>query len=133
MYRVFQFFVLCLKVNIFTEFLVSLFYLIQFARQNGVEEAIKEPDTWLQLVVTIFLLPFLYFARTAGSTESKTRMVVFLVFQVLVIVHFVVILKETLQPENNWYTWIVFSKYSFTFSIKIYLKRHSTSQYGYRH
>ncbi|KAG0766638.1 hypothetical protein G6F57_001069 [Rhizopus arrhizus] len=108
MYRVFQFFVLCLKVNIFTEFLVSLFYLIQFARQNGVEEAIKEPDTWLQLVVTIFLLPFLYFARTAGSTESKTRMVVFLVFQVLVIVHFVVILKETLQPENNWYTWIVF-------------------------
>lgn len=115
MYRVFQFFVLCLKVNIFTEFLVSLFYLIQFAKQNGVEKAIREPDTWLQLVVTIFLLPFLYFARTAGSTESKTRMVVFLVFQILVIVHFVVILKETLQPENNWYTWIVFSKCSYFF------------------
>lgn len=63
MYRIFQFFVLAIKIDIFTEFLVSLFYLIQFAvKQSG-----SNWDTWVQLVVTIFMLPMLYFARTAVS------------------------------------------------------------------
>lgn len=63
MYRVFQFFVLSIKVAIFTEFLISLFYLIQFA-MGGVK---SNWDTWFQLVITILLLPMLYFARTAVS------------------------------------------------------------------
>jgi predicted transcriptional regulator of viral defense system len=63
MYRIFQFFVLAIKIDVFTEFLVSLFYLIQFAvKQSGTNW-----DTWVQLVVTIFMLPMLYFARTAVS------------------------------------------------------------------
>ena len=110
MYRTFQFFVLCLKIDIFTEFLISLFYLIQFTREAGFGEAMKQPDTWLQLIVTILILPFLYFARTAGSTESKMRMIIFIIFELLVIVHFALILKDTFQPENNWYTWIVFGR-----------------------
>lgn len=106
MYRVFQFFVLCLKIDIFTEFLVSLFYLIQFA----VKENKSQWDTWIQLVVTILILPMLYFARTAGSTEGQGRMITFICFQAIVVVHFVLVLKQTLQPNNNWYTWIVFGK-----------------------
>ncbi|KAG0767784.1 hypothetical protein G6F62_000682 [Rhizopus arrhizus] len=90
------------------KFLISLFYLIQFTREAGFGEAMKQPDTWLQLIVTILILPFLYFARTAGSTESKMRMIIFIIFELLVIVHFALILKDTFQPENNWYTWIVF-------------------------
>ncbi|KAI8889469.1 hypothetical protein K501DRAFT_170893 [Backusella circina FSU 941] len=104
MYRIFQFFVLCLKIEIFTEFIVSLFYLIQYA----VREAGSQWNTWVQLVVTIFMLPMLYFARTAGSTESHGRMITFITFQGIVIIHYILILQETFQPNNNWYTWIVF-------------------------
>ncbi|KAI8341103.1 hypothetical protein BC941DRAFT_493096 [Chlamydoabsidia padenii] len=102
MYRTFQFFVLSLKISIFTGFLVSIFYLIQFALKQGI--------TWesgIELVVTILMLPMLYFARTAGSTESKTRMTVFIVFQMVVLVHYGLILKQTFEPNNFWYTWIV--------------------------
>lgn len=106
MYRLFQFFVLSLKVDIFTEFLVSLFYLIQFA----LKEAGSKWDTWIQLVATILMLPMLYFARTAGSTESPGRMITFLTFQGLVIIHFALILQQTFQPNNNWYIWIAFGK-----------------------
>jgi hypothetical protein len=63
MYRIFQFFVLCLKIEIFTEFIVSLFYLIQYA----VREAGSQWNTWVQLTVTVLMLPMLYFARTAVS------------------------------------------------------------------
>lgn len=133
MYRIFQFFVLCLKVNIFTEFLVSLFYLIQYAKEAGIQNTIKQADTWVQIVVTVLMLPFLYFARTAGSTESKVRMVIFIIFQFLVIAHFCIILKDTFQPENNWYTWIVFSK----LLLFLYLNNTNTSYshhgYSYRH
>lgn len=59
MYRVFQFFVLGLKVDIFIEFLVSCFYIIQFAVDAGLDRW----DSMFQLVVTILILPALYFGR----------------------------------------------------------------------
>ncbi|ORX55024.1 hypothetical protein DM01DRAFT_1407075 [Hesseltinella vesiculosa] len=102
MYRLFQFFVLSLKVDIFTGFLVSIFYLIQFALKQGIMW-----ESGIQLVVTILMLPMLYFARTAGSTESIGRMVTFLTFECIVLVHYVLILTQTLEPGNYWYTWIV--------------------------
>ncbi|KAI8140879.1 hypothetical protein BJV82DRAFT_621462 [Fennellomyces sp. T-0311] len=102
MYRMFQFFVLALKIDVFTEFLVSLFYVIQFGTK--VEGVVWE--TGIQIVVTILILPMLYFARTAGSTESYGRMITFITFEAIVIVHYSLILKQTLQPDNSWYTWI---------------------------
>ncbi|KAI8327347.1 hypothetical protein BD560DRAFT_418203 [Blakeslea trispora] len=104
MYRTFQFFVLALKINIFTEFMVSVFYLIQFA----LKQSRTEWDTWFQLTCAVLILPMLYFARMAGSAESKVKMVIFIAFQSVIIVHFALILKETMQPNNNWYTWIAF-------------------------
>ena len=68
MYRIFQFFVLALKVDIFTEFLVSLFYLIQFFSVPSNE---KNWNTWVQLTIAILLLPTLYFARTAVSLLQR--------------------------------------------------------------
>ncbi|EIE79565.1 hypothetical protein RO3G_04270 [Rhizopus delemar RA 99-880] len=62
MYRTFQFFVLSLKINIFTGFLVSLFYLIQFALKKDHDNLWK---TVIQVIVTAIILPMLYFARTA--------------------------------------------------------------------
>ncbi|KAI9363168.1 hypothetical protein BD770DRAFT_380933 [Pilaira anomala] len=104
MYRIFQFFVLAIKVDIFSEFLISLFYLIQFVAAGNKSEW----DTWVQVVVTVLILPMLYFARTAGSTESLGRMITFISFQAIVIVHFFLILNQTIKPNNNWYTWIAF-------------------------
>ncbi|KAI7864337.1 hypothetical protein BDF14DRAFT_1835325 [Spinellus fusiger] len=101
MYRMFQFFVLALKIDIFTQFMVSIFYLIQFAANRGFEWR-----TVIQIVVTVVMLPMFYFARTAGSAESKARMLVFIVFEVIVLGHYILVLTQTIVPGNNWYTWI---------------------------
>ncbi|KAI9018698.1 hypothetical protein CLU79DRAFT_805043 [Phycomyces nitens] len=101
MYRMFQFFVLSLKIDIFTQFMVSIFYLIQFAANKG--------QVWqsvVQIVVTVLMLPMFYFARTAGSTESKLRMGLFIVFEIIVIMHFGLILQQAIEADNGWYTWI---------------------------
>ncbi|KAI9012112.1 hypothetical protein CLU79DRAFT_805918 [Phycomyces nitens] len=108
MYRMFQFFVLALKIDIFIEFLVSLFYIIQrsLADIRSDEDSI-EGATWFQIACTILMLPMLYFARRSGSTESKAQMITFMLFQCIVLVHFALVFRKTFQPNNNWYTWIV--------------------------
>lgn len=65
MYRIVQFFVLALKIDIFIEFLVSVFYFIQFALDAGFQW-----DTWVMLIVTIFMLPVLYFGRMTVRLTS---------------------------------------------------------------
>ncbi|KAF7722781.1 hypothetical protein EC973_002700 [Apophysomyces ossiformis] len=110
MYRMFQFFVLALKLDVFTEFLVSVFYLIQFALKQGIDW-----ESGIQLVVTVLMLPMLYFARAAGSSESSGKMVLFITFQAIVLVHYALILYQTFKSEDlfptfktndRWYTWI---------------------------
>ncbi|KAL0095027.1 hypothetical protein F4703DRAFT_1902629 [Phycomyces blakesleeanus] len=104
MYRIFQFFVLALKFDIFIEFLVSCFYLVQFATKE------YDPvwEIWFQLGATALMLPMLYFARMAGSVESSKRMTVFIIFQCVVVVQFGLVLRQTLRTHNFWYTWICF-------------------------
>ncbi|KAI7869986.1 hypothetical protein BDF14DRAFT_221055 [Spinellus fusiger] len=104
MYKIFQFFVLALKFDIFIEFLVSCFYLVQFTTRQ------YDPvwEIWFQLGVTALILPMLYFARMAGSSESWKQMLLFIVFQNLVVVQFVLVLRQTLTSQNFWYTWICF-------------------------
>jgi hypothetical protein len=65
MYRTFQFFVLSLKIDLFFEFMVSAFYCIQFGIRSGITW-----ETGIQLVVTILLVPMLYFARMAVRYAS---------------------------------------------------------------
>jgi len=101
MYRTFQFFVLSLKIDLFFEFMVSAFYCIQFGLQSGITW-----ETGIQLVVTILLVPMLYFARMAGCAESIGQMITFICFQGFVVVHFSLILHQTFTPNNNWYVWI---------------------------
>ncbi|CAO3628546.1 unnamed protein product [Cunninghamella echinulata] len=101
MYRIFQFFVLSLKIDVFTQFLVSVFYVVQYAIENGIRW-----ETGIQLAITVLVLPMLYFARTAGSSESYGRMITFITFEVIVIVHYVLILLQTMGPYNSWYVWI---------------------------
>ncbi|KAI7864808.1 hypothetical protein BDF14DRAFT_1830709 [Spinellus fusiger] len=110
MYRMFQFFVLSLKINIFIEFLVSVFYIIQRCiseTQRGQSLQSIQPATWLQIACTAVTLPMLYFARHAGSIESKLRMIIFILFQVVLLFHFAFVLVQSVQPRNSWYTWIV--------------------------
>ncbi|KAI8968409.1 hypothetical protein BDF20DRAFT_916938 [Mycotypha africana] len=102
MYRIFQFFVLSLKIDIFAQFMVSVFYLIQFALKQDVIMW----ETVIQFIVTILLIPMLYFGRIAGSKESKIYMTMFITFEMLVLFDFALIFSQTLQPNNNWYTWI---------------------------
>ena len=105
MYRVFQFFVLAIKIDIFIEFLVSLFYFIQFA--------IETPftwQTWVQLVIMVLILPVLYFGRMAVASESYGRMILFIAFQFVIVFAFILMLRQTLEPNNYWYVWICFGK-----------------------
>ncbi|ORX59441.1 hypothetical protein DM01DRAFT_1317515 [Hesseltinella vesiculosa] len=101
MYRIFQFFVLALKIDIFTQFLVSVFYVIQYVIKLGVQWEIG-----IQLAITILMLPMLYFARIAGSSECHGRMVIFITFEAIVIVHYTLILLQTVDTTNSWYVWI---------------------------
>lgn len=66
MYRTLQLFVLALKIDIFIEFLVSVFYLIQFA----LDEEFNSWITYVFVVITILMLPMLYFGRIAVSLTS---------------------------------------------------------------
>ncbi|KAI8072805.1 hypothetical protein BC940DRAFT_291677 [Gongronella butleri] len=101
MYRIFQFFVLALKIDIFTQFLVSVFYLIQYAIKLGIQW-----ETGIQLAITLLMLPMFYFARTAGSSECHGRMILFITFEAIVMVHYVLILLQTVDPTDSWYVWI---------------------------
>ncbi|KAI8136799.1 hypothetical protein BJV82DRAFT_385199 [Fennellomyces sp. T-0311] len=103
MYRIFQFFVLALKIDVFIEFLVSLFYFIQFAIESGFHW-----DTWVQLIIMILILPALYFGRMTVASESYGRMLLFIAFQFVVVFGFILMLRQTLVPGNYWYTWICF-------------------------
>lgn len=62
MYRMFQFFVLALKIDFFTGFMVSIFYLIQFAMKKGIMW-----ETIVQVIVTVCMIPMLFFGRSAVS------------------------------------------------------------------
>ncbi|KAI8331849.1 hypothetical protein BC941DRAFT_359814, partial [Chlamydoabsidia padenii] len=102
MYTVFQYFVLCLKIDIFVEFLVSCFYLIQFVIKSGH----MDWHSWVFLVVTVLMLPNLYFGRLAVSRESRLQMILFIFFQGVIIFEFVLVLTQTLS--DSWYIWICF-------------------------
>ncbi|KAI8982967.1 hypothetical protein BDB01DRAFT_850807 [Pilobolus umbonatus] len=104
MYRVFQLYVLALKIDIFIEFLVSCFYLIQFALKNS----FKPWKTYVFVIITLLMLPMLYFGRTAVACESTFRMIVFILFQMLVVFQLVLIVIESMSEDNYWYTWICF-------------------------
>ncbi|KAI7883642.1 hypothetical protein K492DRAFT_175272 [Lichtheimia hyalospora FSU 10163] len=103
MYRIFQFFVLTLKIDIFIEFLVSCFYLVQFAVDDGFHW-----DGYIQLVVTILILPALYYGRMTAGGEHHGRMLLFIIFQFVVVFSLILMLWRTMFPQNEWYTWIAF-------------------------
>lgn len=46
-------------------------------------------------------------------------MITFIVFEGVVVVHYGLILKQTLQPNNNWYTWICLGKLIAMFCIHV--------------
>ncbi|KAG0182663.1 hypothetical protein DFQ28_011074 [Apophysomyces sp. BC1034] len=118
MYRTFQFFVLALKIDTFLEFLVSGFYVLQVLLDSFDSLTwVTEWDTWIELIVTIMVLPMLYFGRMAVSAESKKRMVIFILFQVLVIFQFLLVLLQTVDPDDFWYTWMCFVLVGMVFSV----------------
>jgi hypothetical protein len=69
MYRVYQQFLLVLKIDIFTEFIVSLFFVI---KGGIVTDGVKSTTPWIEYVqvgVTALILPMLIAARIAVSTQ----------------------------------------------------------------
>ncbi|KAI9493875.1 hypothetical protein BDB00DRAFT_821088 [Zychaea mexicana] len=102
MYTVFQLFVLALKIDVFVEFLVSCFYVTQFATESGFEW-----ETWVELCITVSMLPMLYFARIAVAAEKRWQMIIFILFQLLVVAVFTLMIFQTMEPGNFWYTYIV--------------------------
>ncbi|KAI7906116.1 uncharacterized protein BX663DRAFT_498831 [Cokeromyces recurvatus] len=104
MYRILQFFVLALKIDIFIEFLVSVFYLIQFALKSG----FNSWTTIVFIVITLLILPMLYFGRVAVASESLLQMTVFILFQLCVGFQLILIAVEATDSEDYWYIWICF-------------------------
>jgi hypothetical protein len=73
MYRVYQQFLLVLKIDIFTEFMVSLFFVI---KRSTVTDNLKLSSPWIQWVqiaVTILILPMLIGARFAVSYPGYAK------------------------------------------------------------
>ncbi|KAG2226518.1 hypothetical protein INT45_014262 [Circinella minor] len=103
LYTVFQMFVLILKIDIFVEFLVSCFYVTQFATDNGGFQW----ETWIELIITVLILPMLYFAREAVALEKRWWMASFITFQVIAMLGFILMIYQTTEPNNLWYTYIV--------------------------
>ncbi|KAI9478408.1 MAG: hypothetical protein EXX96DRAFT_570764 [Benjaminiella poitrasii] len=104
MYRTLQFFVLALKIDIFIEFLVSVFYLIQFALKSG----FNSWTTIVFIVITLLILPMLYFGRVAVASESVLQMSLFIAFQLCVGFQLVLIATEATDSKDYWYIWICF-------------------------
>lgn len=104
MYRTLQFFVLALKIDIFVQFLVSVFYLIQFSLKQG----FKKWTVFVFLVITVLLLPMLYFGRYAVANENRFQMILFILFQLCVMFQLILIAVEAMQPGDYWYIWICF-------------------------
>ncbi|GAA5795542.1 hypothetical protein EDC94DRAFT_596445 [Helicostylum pulchrum] len=104
MYQTSQFFVLALKIDIFIEFLVSVFYLIQFA----LDEEFNSWITYVFVVITILMLPMLYFGRIALASESYIKMGVFITFQLIVMFQLVLVADNAMGLDNHWYIWICF-------------------------
>ncbi|CAO3650752.1 unnamed protein product [Cunninghamella blakesleeana] len=111
MYVIFQYFVLCLKINIFVEFLVLCFYLIQFV----IKEGQFDWHSLIFLIVTILILPMLFLARVSVSQESRLKMILFILFQCVVIFSFILILTQTMDDE--WYIWTCFVFVGIIFSL----------------
>ncbi|ORX61400.1 hypothetical protein DM01DRAFT_1316117 [Hesseltinella vesiculosa] len=112
MYRAFQYFVLCLKIDIFVEFLVSCFYFLQFVIKPG---NVRHWQAWIFLVITVSILPMLWLARQSVAKESKAQMIGFLIFQILVIFEFVLVLIGT--SSDAWYIWICFVSIGVVFAV----------------
>lgn len=73
MYRVYQQFLLVLKIDIFTEFMVSLFFVI---KRSTVTDDLKLSSPWIewvQIAVTVLILPMLIGARFAVSTQGVPK------------------------------------------------------------
>ncbi|KAI9366523.1 hypothetical protein BD770DRAFT_376393 [Pilaira anomala] len=104
MYRTLQLFVLALKIDIFIEFLVSVFYLIQFA----LKENFSSWMAYVFVVITILMLPMLYFGRVAVAGESRIKMTIFILFQLVVVFQLVLIANDAMKRDEHWYTWICF-------------------------
>ncbi|GAB5593629.1 hypothetical protein Unana1_08529 [Umbelopsis nana] len=116
-FRVYQQFILVLKINIFTEFLVSLFFVI---KGGSLVTGIKVSMSWIEAVqigVTALILPMLYFGRTAVSSESHARIIIFLVFQVIVLFHFGLMLYNTIGQADKWIIWLCFVIISLIFGL----------------
>ncbi|KAH8549191.1 hypothetical protein BGW37DRAFT_124133 [Umbelopsis sp. PMI_123] len=108
MYRVYQQFLLVVKIDIFTEFLVSLFFVIKGGiLTNGTNVSL----TWIELVqiaVTALILPMLIAGRYSAKNESNTGMVIFITFQIIVLFHFALMLYLTVGVADKWIIWLCF-------------------------
>ncbi|KAI8350936.1 hypothetical protein EDC96DRAFT_577714 [Choanephora cucurbitarum] len=117
MYRTTQFYVLVLKIDIFTEFLVSVFYLLQYALKSGFQTWI----TYVFVVITILMLPMLVFGRRVIANESKAQMALFIFFQGCVVFQLILIAIEASRSEDSWYIWFCFNDHPFGCSLSIQL------------
>ncbi|KAI9314321.1 hypothetical protein BX666DRAFT_1862999 [Dichotomocladium elegans] len=108
MYRTFQFFVLALKIGVFVQFFVSVFYFVQLVLEFTLYEESLTWDAYYCVVVTVLIIPFLFFARFAVAAERRWRMIVFIVFQLSVIANMCYMLFVTSFSE--WYSWIALGK-----------------------
>lgn len=117
MFRLFQQFVLLLKINIFTEFIVSLFFVIKggssLLGNNITSTALLRWMEAVQIVVTTLMIPMLYLARSAVSTLITVKLYSTQVV-ILTLIFFFNISRSVLKVPSEWLLLSFFKSLSFS-------------------
>ncbi|KAI9285892.1 hypothetical protein BC943DRAFT_322022 [Umbelopsis sp. AD052] len=104
-YRIYQFFILNLKLDAFFQFVFSVFWLIVMV-QSGYQNGTAASVVWfaIHIILTLLLLPTFFFARYGARTERPIIMWLYLALQVLILVDFCIILQ---QSTSTWVFWVL--------------------------
>ncbi|CAO3660143.1 unnamed protein product [Umbelopsis ramanniana] len=104
-YRIYQMFILNLKLDAFFQFVFSVFWLIVMV-QSGYQNGTAASVVWfaIHIILTLLLLPTFFFARYGARTESPVIMWLYLTLQVLILVDFCIILQ---QSASTWVFWVL--------------------------
>ncbi|KAI8097170.1 uncharacterized protein BX664DRAFT_325709 [Halteromyces radiatus] len=104
-YRLAQLFLLILKLDAFFHLVFCVFFFVVMTQEN-VYKRDSAAVVWyiFHLFVTLVQIPSFLLARRGVTLEKPRSMHIFLVFQVIFMIDFIIILQQT---ANSWAYWVL--------------------------
>ncbi|OZJ04433.1 hypothetical protein BZG36_02902 [Bifiguratus adelaidae] len=110
-YKRYQLFLMLLKLNVFFEFGVSIFYLAAVtSRYNHWGLQSYNEAFWVfHAVITALLVPAFFMAWNGVRSERHALVYAYVAFSLLVLADLIVILKQSVSTDadDNWAFWLV--------------------------